>query len=212
VVAPPLFHSNAAGGCGVILYSSTRFTHLLANMASSALLAEIQKGKGLKKAVTNDRSAPVVDGAKKGPSSGPSLASVPSIPTASSGASSAGPSQLAGIFAGGIHKLKPAGSTSTCESYLDLATPILPPPSQIARHGKASRYSDPCHSIAASTSPYSTPSTSSATSSTLTSRSTTCSTFAAVGDHSYVAFKASSTTAEPWGSQIDVLHLLRQHQ
>ena len=28
----------------------------------SSLLAQIQKGKGLKKAVTNDRSVPVIDG------------------------------------------------------------------------------------------------------------------------------------------------------
>lgn len=80
-------------------------------MASSALLAEIQKGRNLKKSATNDRSAPLVDGSKSKIGSvsgaGPSLAAVPRP------GAGAGPPQLGGLFAGGIPKLKPAGQNAS---------------------------------------------------------------------------------------------------
>ncbi|KAK2466245.1 hypothetical protein APHAL10511_001887 [Amanita phalloides] len=76
-------------------------------MASSELLKQIQAGKRLKKADTNDRSAPLVDKSKVGGPDrsgiGGGLASVP-LPAAG-----AGPPQLGNLFAGGIPKLKPAG-------------------------------------------------------------------------------------------------------
>lgn len=78
-------------------------------MASSELLKQIQAGKKLKKAETNDRSAPLVDAPKSSASGGSSGAGGPSssAPSASGG----GPPQLAGLFAGGMPKLKPASQT-----------------------------------------------------------------------------------------------------
>lgn len=96
----------------VLNWSQLSLALALVPMASSALLAQIQQGKALKKAVTNDRSAPLVDGAaKKGPSAGSALASAPSVGASSTGSGvslgGAGPPQLGGLFAGGIPKLKP---------------------------------------------------------------------------------------------------------
>lgn len=79
-------------------------------MASSELLKQIQAGKSLKKTVTNDRSAPAV-AAPKGGGGGAAHSAAPTI--ASAGAASAGPPQIGGLFAGGIPKLKPAGSSGS---------------------------------------------------------------------------------------------------
>jgi hypothetical protein len=83
-------------------------------MASSALLAEIQKGKSLKKAVTNDRSSPLLDSKPKvGTVAGAGGVSPSIAGSIQSGLGpSAGPPQLGGLFAGGIPKLKPAGSNA----------------------------------------------------------------------------------------------------
>lgn len=71
-------------------------------MATSALLSQIQAGKKLKRVVEiNDRSAPQVDTpcrSKGAPSS-----------NAPSTLSGGGPASIAGLFAGGMPKLKPAG-------------------------------------------------------------------------------------------------------
>ncbi|KAK9456071.1 hypothetical protein V1511DRAFT_256559 [Dipodascopsis uninucleata] len=85
----------------------------------NALLLDIQKGKRLKKAVTNDRSAPTVGG-RIGDSGGstPSMSSAaPSIPRNVSNDSppvampgmATGAPPLAGLFAGGMPKLKSRG-------------------------------------------------------------------------------------------------------
>lgn len=71
-------------------------------MASSELLKQIQSGRALKKAQTNDRSAPAVDVKKGGGGGGGGGPPV----TIGGG----GPPQLGGLFAGGIPKLKPARS------------------------------------------------------------------------------------------------------
>lgn len=97
-----------------------------------ALLSDIGKGKQLRKAVTNDRSAPIV-GKSAGDSSGPPPGGAPAIPgmgrpsglappvpgnrmrsnsdqgrdTGSSGVEA--PPQLGGLFAGGMPKLKKRG-------------------------------------------------------------------------------------------------------
>ncbi|KAJ5793792.1 hypothetical protein N7457_000391 [Penicillium paradoxum] len=106
-----------------------------------ALLSDIHKGTRLKKAVTNDRSAPVV-GKSGGGSAAPPIASAPPVPGARappsglappvpsgpaanrlrsnsegvSGADSAAgatPPQLGGLFAGGMPKLRSRGGVDT---------------------------------------------------------------------------------------------------
>lgn len=67
-------------------------------------MAQIQQGKKLKKAETNDRSAPIVAGASKPAGGGRGGPSVPA-PGARGGP------QLGGLFADGMPKLKPAGQT-----------------------------------------------------------------------------------------------------
>jgi hypothetical protein len=105
-------------------------------MASADLLKQIQAGRSLKKAVTNDRSVPQVDGKKAGGGAGgrvggagigSAAAPTPAIPGRSNGAHSAsaagggGPPQLGGLFAGGMPKLKPAATNATSEcSFLNL--------------------------------------------------------------------------------------------
>jgi WH2 motif len=78
---------------------------------SSELLKQIQAGKKLKKADTSDRSAPVIDSSNLKPSS-----SAPGVSAAGRSAAG-GPPQLAGLFAGGMPKLKPAGQSNLGEQY-----------------------------------------------------------------------------------------------
>jgi WAS/WASL-interacting protein len=89
-----------------------------ADSGRNALLASIQQGKKLKKAVTNDRSAPTIDKPKNSDfSSGPSPSSGGGgggggggSPAPSMGAGGGG---LGGLFAGGMPKLKSRGGVST---------------------------------------------------------------------------------------------------
>ena len=97
------------------------FLAFRSTMASSELLKQIQAGKNLKKAVTNDRSAPSVGGSKGGGggAAGGAGHSASTIASAGAGvgAGSAGPPQIGGLFAGGIPKLKPAGSSGSSLKY-----------------------------------------------------------------------------------------------
>jgi len=94
-------------------------------MATPELLKAIQAGKSLKKTVTVDKSAPVIEGVKVplgpngggggggggrgGGSGGGGGGSGGGIGAAMAGGG--GPPQLGGLFAGGIPKLRPAGSS-----------------------------------------------------------------------------------------------------
>ncbi|CAK5275629.1 unnamed protein product [Mycena citricolor] len=93
-------------------------------MASSELLAQIQAGRKLKKAVTNDRSAPAVDGPKGGAGGGRGPAGGggggPSL------GGGAGPPQLGGLFAGGMPKLKPAGQNNLAKPPTIGKPPTIP--------------------------------------------------------------------------------------
>lgn len=57
--APPPSRPGPAGGGGARARPSSSSS---GNNDRSALLASIQQGKRLKKAVTNDRSAPIIEG------------------------------------------------------------------------------------------------------------------------------------------------------
>lgn len=80
-------------------------------MASSELLKQIQAGRRLKHAETNDRSAPLVDTPKGSGGSKGSSGSSSSAPLTSGGGFGGGAPQPGSLFAGGIPKLKPAGQS-----------------------------------------------------------------------------------------------------
>jgi len=87
-------------------------------MASSELLAQIQQGKRLKKAQTNDRSTPAVSTAKIGGGvgrGGGGSGGGGGMPPIGGGG---GPPQLAGILAGGIPKLRSTSQASPGKSFI----------------------------------------------------------------------------------------------
>lgn len=87
-------------------------------MASGALLQEIQAGRALKKAQTRDRSAPIIDDKPSSGGGGVGARAGGGSSGAAATAMGGGPPQLAGLFAGGMPKLKPAGQSGLGTSYL----------------------------------------------------------------------------------------------
>ncbi|KAG1381389.1 hypothetical protein G6F61_003203 [Rhizopus arrhizus] len=107
----------------------------------SALLSQIQKGRKLKKAVTNDRSAPIIAPSKaNGPTSGGGMArppvpgmtqAPPSIPhTASAPAPVSNGPQLGGLFVNGMPTLRKTRGAAV-DTGRNMSSPSLPstPPS-----------------------------------------------------------------------------------
>lgn len=105
----------------------------------SALLNSIQKGKKLKKATTNDRSAPVVGGGvvserksntPKSFAAPPVPTGAPSLPTSSNNTQQAEerPSMpaLGGLFAGGMPKLRHIGKSSASAAPPSAPAPPTP--------------------------------------------------------------------------------------
>ncbi|KAF4252063.1 hypothetical protein CNMCM8057_006530 [Aspergillus fumigatus] len=125
----------------------------------SALLSDITKGTKLKKTVTNDRSAPMIAGGGV-KSAAPPVASAPPVPgmpkpsglappvpsanrlrssseSGGGGDSSTSPApQLAGLFAGGMPKLRSRGGVDTGANrdspYLSDSEASRPPPPPVA--------------------------------------------------------------------------------
>ncbi|KAF9780176.1 hypothetical protein BJ322DRAFT_315994 [Thelephora terrestris] len=105
-------------------------------MASSELLKQIQAGKNLKKAQTNDRSGPTIEVKKGGGGGGgpkPSGGNGGGGPPVAIGGG--GPPQLGGLFAGGIPKLKPAGS-GPCEPNFSSKSRLRPLTTNIVQQNR----------------------------------------------------------------------------
>ncbi|CAJ0828476.1 174_t:CDS:2 [Entrophospora sp. SA101] len=99
----------------------------------NALLSDIQKGSKLKKTVTNDRSAPIIDAEKKSSNTRTAQTAQTVNRRRSLSASNTGDNKqinsstsaanLGGLFAGGIPKLKSRGGVETGRESNSLAAP-----------------------------------------------------------------------------------------
>ncbi|CAI2182875.1 12052_t:CDS:2, partial [Funneliformis geosporum] len=89
----------------------------------NALLDDIQKGKRLKKAITNDRSSPIIEGSALVGLSNKGRARSSSTSGGSGVKTAAAPPALGGLFAGGMPKLKNRGGIDTGRDNNNLAAP-----------------------------------------------------------------------------------------
>ncbi|XP_064097797.1 WAS/WASL-interacting protein family member 3-like isoform X6 [Macrobrachium nipponense] len=95
----------------------------------NALLSDIRSGTRLKKTVTNDRSAPAIEGKSKPSTNGGSFGGGGGGGGGGSGMMNGGVPQLGGLFAGGMPRLKPTGARGfgSTNSSTGSSGPLLPP-------------------------------------------------------------------------------------
>ncbi|KAL1923898.1 uncharacterized protein VTP21DRAFT_6933 [Calcarisporiella thermophila] len=103
-------------------------------LMDSALLKQIQSGKKLKKAVTNDRSAPVIDGKSTGGSASAASSGLARPPIGGgAGGGAGGPPGLGGLFAGGVPQLRKTSGPGSRPEMPTVKPPTIPKASTVSK-------------------------------------------------------------------------------